>query len=326
VKRAFSVGSLLIILLACGEPAGRAPLEASALAITAETACRESAKALCARTFECSKLVGDLFFGSPAYCEVDVYTACAVRYEGPGATKTPASCAADAPAIACEAIKDMIHGYDTAPGTLLRYCPVTPGTYVDNDDCLADGDCQSTFCAHEPNRECGRCQKMPLEREPCGKDQRCPAPLRCDPSSRLCGRPRLIGDACGVGCANARCAPDGRCEAPATLGARCDNGPMCDRGLGFVCNEEKGKCEEFFVVGVGEPCHPGETDPIIEPGMRLCAGSHTRSHCSAGKCTPSRAYPTWSTLFQGVFLGCNVQADCVRGTCVNGHCSVACFP
>jgi hypothetical protein len=321
--------TVLGTLLACVGRTTIEPLRARTLSLEAERSCRESAAALCSRASVCSQPLVDFFFGSTTDCETDTFAECARRYEGPGATTTPSSCAELASRIPCERIKDMVSLRTTVSpaGQLMLECPLARGSFAVAAECLGDGDCESGLCVHEPLRNsgcvfgacrptkagsaCGHCASAIAENEPCLQDS-CPAPLRCE--AGRCIRPRPIGEPCGARCALGWCAPDGRCAPPAALDERCDNGPVCDLGTGLVCDSKDGRCHPLFIVGHGEPCDSLD----VKVGQRLCAGLWAgRTTCTKGYCTP---------VTKPASELCSRPSDCKEGTCVNGHCTTTCFP
>lgn len=318
-----ATGALVVAIGACTSNPPPSLLRPLPLSAEAERSCRSSAAALCARAIACSPPLVDFFFGSPGLCEKDVFTICALRYEGSGAARAPASCDAVAANVPCEAIKDMVRaGIERPAQTLMRQCPVTPGSFSEGTPCLDHGDCTSGFCARTTDGECGRCALGPGEGDACiGGTRECPPPLRC--RRDRCERIRKIGDQCSEGtvCALGHCGADGHCEGPARLDEACNvnTGPWCDLGLALSCAED-GRCRKFTVVGPGEPCG-GDLDRPA--GTAFCAGTGaSRATCENDRCVDQ---VTQSAFFWPPLPACTTSSECEGGAgCVNRHCRASC--
>lgn len=280
----------LVVGIACsgrtegpGEIGGS--LEVRSVSEAAQSACRESARALCARATECSPLHVTFFFETTSECEAVVSEACASRYSGPGASAAPKECVAEARAAPCELLTspaEALSVFESAATVLLRACPVEPGRFGDHDACLRDGDCASGACGElRPGGGCNGCIPRRRIGEPCAPGIACVSPARC--VGGLCNTPLPDGAECAdaEACASRACV-EGRCTTWLGDGASCtvDGVPPCDLARALVCVEDEQRCRALSIVEPGDACDPFPS-AVPRAVIRLC---DARATCEEGRC------------------------------------------
>ncbi len=249
------------------------------LSAEAQESCRASATSLCARLEGCSSLL-PLMYGTRTACEAAVADECAARYEGPGASTTPAPC--DASALSCEDMRTVLVldlSLSESPGAaLLQFCPTTKGQLAVGEHCLRGADCASGLCDAKVDG-CGRCIEGGSEGASCNTHEGCATGLHClhNGSTGHCVRFGHEGEACSSEdpCAGLACV-EGVCRAYAQAGERCDEeGPLCDEANALACDGDL-TCRPFIIdEELSDACKVHIFSPP-NVGARVCPWSVER--------------------------------------------------
>ncbi len=271
-------------------------------AVSAESACAERAKQLCALLSRCSPIDLSANYASEAACRDRVRKVCLFSLAAPGTTLTPAAVLTCAQVVGAGSCEDLING--VRPDA----CRRKPGPRPNGTKCGYDEQCASVFCEVPGGVRCGTCTAAPKPGESC-KSSRCDISEVC--AGGKCVKGAGAGEACSatLPCAypNA-CAADDTCKPLRREGEACvlSGDTPCDTHFGLFCPADALRCTKVKIVAVGEPCGLGTSEMRVCAGLGACGG--------AGKCVARLADDT-GTCSGGVAEGtCLTGATCVSST------------
>ncbi len=254
---------------------------------TAESACEDYARILCAKFEQCVELVY-LQYPSAEDCVASASANC--RAELAASPRwTPANqeaCGQATRAGGCEVVHDL-------PAA----CARPSGDTRLGGPCFADSECVTgATCLSQSGSACGVCTREAKDGESCGQGAPCQEGLRCD---GVCYVPSQEGEHCyrGAMCDSPLvCGQSGgECHAPRRVGESC--GPAiddCDQYDGVACSPVRNVCE--FVPTTdqsGAKCGYNSTNGVRTRCVRglRCTGDDFRIdicrplQIEGGKCT-----------------------------------------
>lgn len=300
----------------------------AAPATTLDEACAAVASAACAQLGACSSgFVIDLRYGDESTCAARSAAACAQTNSAPSTSVTPEGLDACASALATESCDAYLDSH--AP----KDCQAAPGALADGQACIAGGECESTFCAIDPEAPCGVCGPRPSAGDACQQATDCGRDLVCVAVSSTCEAAVGEGGACdkghpcelGFSCVGAgdEAGLNGSCEREiAAAGGACDpsfqSGADCAHLLGLFCDPKAKTCLQSTTAAPGEAC-----GFLGSGGLVLCSAGGmcvTPTGSTTGTClAPANDGETCDTASGPP---CLLPARCVVSAGTSGTCAL----
>ena len=250
-------------------------LACSSNSISADQACADLARAVCAERDSCSNGIDNtLTYGTGSQCESRMEASCEAALAVKGTAATPEDREACAQAYGSD--ETCSNYFENDPPAS---CDPPAGSGATGATCAVAAQCASAFCAVAQYQVCGTCQPMPVVgatctvEADCGRDLACATPAGS--ASGVCATWVEQGGACLTGvnpCApqlacvgeDVTTATHGSCvPTVGMVGSACDGSrktaPSCDGDIGLACipggsNTKIGTCQMIALVGAGQPC------------------------------------------------------------------------
>lgn len=303
LKHALVLGASIvgISLVACsGDDAGAS--------ISAEAACDDAAKAICAKLNECAPFFVTLAWGSVATCEQRAKIDCVPKLNANGTSQTPSQlsqCATDAKSMTCE---------DALGRNSPVSCHTQPGTLADGAACGTDAQCKGRLCRLSAGSVCGACSTIGAAGAACERDEDCDNGLAC--ADKKCVTLGKAGAPCSATqpCTRSLSCNKGTCATPIAAGGTCEPNTdqsqnPCDAAKGFYCHFQTKVCTEVASAAAGGQCG------LVNNNIALCTGG---SDCKvsmglAGTCQATAADGATCDDTKGP--KCAAPARCASGVC-----------
>ena len=263
--------------------------------------CYAFAKARCRKLMSCSRLGFDIAEGPETACLGRTTRRC--LYD-----RAPKESGVSLEALAkCTSAIESASCTDVVADTVAA-CERAPGKIGNGQPCVFDGQCESQFCAREPDEPCGKCEPGRKEGEDC-KLGRCGSAdgLRCVEGK--CVKPRAKGDACAstAECLGNLVCFDGKCSPPSSAGKPCDpagkDAPDCDAAEGLFCEAQSKTCKPLTVSPEGRECGAAVPHKRCYSDARCVDGRCARMIRTGDPCTKTGP-------------GCSEPAQCIEGRCI----------
>jgi hypothetical protein len=282
----------------------------SAMGVTAQQACTDYAKSLCAKLDQCRVNGTTLAYKTVGACIAEETDSCVSAQTSNGDGNSPAdteSCAVALPSASCD---DYLENN-------LTMCPQHDGKLTNGSGCAFDSQCETGFCAVASGYACGTCAPEPVVGDECvdrgcARAQTCSPQKTCAPYVATGGTCDKATQICGPSdsCVLASGATTGVCQPlGVTAGDACDpkheTMPSCASNAGLFCNA-KDTCAAITYVGAGSPCG-SQSSGMAE---NTCTSAST---CFSGTCVANAA--------AGESCDTSAGPSCIAGTrCVtNGN-------
>ena len=292
-----------------GEPPGPS--------ISAEQACSDYSKALCAKLDQCRVNGTAITYQNAGTCVAEQTTSCLNAQASPGDGNTPSGTEACAVALPTATCDDYLQNN-------LTMCPQHTGAVATGGGCVYSSQCQTGFCAVTSGVACGTCAPPPAPGDECvdqgcGRDLACTSQKLCEPyvaTGSACDKVTQICEPSNV-CVIASGATTGTCQPLVTApGAPCDpkheTGPSCSTNAGVYCSSTSKTCVAVGYVQPGAACGVQSSGA----GYNLCTNA---SACFSATCV-AQANPGEAcdlSLGPSCFAGsrCITDGISTAGTC-----------
>ena len=272
------VGAILgfgLVVVACGDTATTPP-------VTADQACTNTDKAICAKLDACAPLLIQTQYGDTTTCADRFKLTCVPSLAAPGTSQTPTTLDACAKAIAGVSCADLTS--NVTPDA----CKVKPGKADNGKACGTDAQCVSTACVLDFVTGCGVCGARIASGGACGAAGQGPCDYGTKCIKSICKKEGVAGDKCtdGNDCGYELACKAGTCAPSDPVGTTCTPGKAevdtCDHAKGLFCQPVTKQCAAYKTATVGATCgfNAGSGD------FTVCVGP---SYCKPG-----------ATAFQGI--------------------------